>query len=990
MVQFFYGYLSAKRGLLGLLALLFAAQTTMRAQNCDPDTIAPVAVCKALVKVAIGTDNLNDCYGPAGPNNTPAAIASDRGAGTIWVKASAFDGGSYDPCGNNLRLTIRRAAPFSNTVLNLNSTNGHTPCNDVFPDFPSEFERAISEQDSIKFYAEEVGTTQTVLLRTYKLTAGGTIAIHPVTGYPIYNECQVLVEVEDKIKPVCVAPADITVTCAQFDPSFAAYGNAVLSDNACLQPAVTAVNYALFDTLCSKGTITRTFKALDCSANSSQCSQKIVVNYEQNYFVRFPNDVEGGNLSPTGAYGQPTFFGEDCELLGLSYSDQVFTVGSNTNLRIERTWTVINWCTYNPTLPMIAIPNPNPSAISGHPANLPGPIVSAPGTASPWKSTISKITPTDPVPTDFSTFWNADANGYTFLQLINVVDTFYVTVQGSVFSDTLVNCSYDAGEPLLAQWTVRATGLISGQVKEVQTDANGQYSMVLDGIDTLVNITLVSAGNFGQNCQTNYHVQTVVGQAVSQHIPVHLEQRCALLSVGIASPVLRRCLPSRYYVDACNLSGETVPGAYVEVELDSYIDFIASSIPGTLLSGNLYKFQLGDLQAGDCNRFYLDVVVNCAAPIGYTHCSEAKIFPVDDCRRNANWSGADVDVTAICDGDSVRLQVANIGVGPMAQILDFVVVEDIIMRQTGGFQLGVGEHIDLSYPADGGTWRLEAEEEPLHPFGGVQAVALEGCGGLNQPGLVNLWPLSDTNPFEGTDCQQNVGSFDPNDKQAFPVGFGVNHFLKSNTDLEYLIRFQNTGTDTAFTVKVLDTLSQHLLPATVRVLASSHPMEFTILGGGVLQFLFNNILLPDSNVNTQASNGFLKFRVSQRLDNQEDTRIENSAAIYFDFNEPVVTNTTFHTINNHALNVGIVNPTLAGNSVQVFPNPTADVAMFKFEKSVKEGSFELTNQMGQVVRQEKINGIQFLFERSGMPAGIYFFAIHAGNDVPFTGKILIK
>jgi hypothetical protein len=70
----------------------------------------------------------------------------------------------------------------------------------------------------------------------------------------------------------------------------------------------------------------------------------------------------------------------------------------------------------------------------------------------------------------------------------------------------------------------------------------------------------------------------------------------------------------------------------------------------------------------------------------------------------------------------------------------------------------------------------------------------EGCGGLNEPGLVNLFTLSNNDPFVSLDCTQNAGSFDPNDKQAVPRGYGQEHQIKPNTDIEYLIRFQNTGT----------------------------------------------------------------------------------------------------------------------------------------------------------------------------------------------------
>jgi hypothetical protein len=87
----------------------------------------------------------------------------------------------------------------------------------------------------------------------------------------------------------------------------------------------------------------------------------------------------------------------------------------------------------------------------------------------------------------------------------------------------------------------------------------------------------------------------------------------------------------------------------------------------------------------------------------------------------------------------------------MSQELNYIVVEDIIMRQTSGFQLLPGEEINISFPANGSTWRIEADEEPYHPFGGLQAAATEGCGGLNQPGLVNLFTLSNNDPFVSLD-----------------------------------------------------------------------------------------------------------------------------------------------------------------------------------------------------------------------------------------------
>ena len=180
-------------------------------------------------------------------------------------------------------------APYSDCILGLNTTNGQPACDDIFPDFPSEFERAISEQDSIKFYCCEVGTTQTVILRVYQIDVNGNFSIGP-DGTPIYNECMIQVEVQDKLKPVCISPANVTVTCEQFDPSLWLYGKASVYDNCCLDTSrvyqgqcglTHSVSYTNFDTLCNKGTIVRTFRAFDCHGQSSQCTQRVVVTYEQ-------------------------------------------------------------------------------------------------------------------------------------------------------------------------------------------------------------------------------------------------------------------------------------------------------------------------------------------------------------------------------------------------------------------------------------------------------------------------------------------------------------------------------------------------------------------------------------------------------------------------------------------------------------------------------------------------------------------------------------
>jgi hypothetical protein len=94
-----------------------------------------------------------------------------------------------------------------------------------------------------------------------------------------------------------------------------------------------------------------------------------------------------------------------------------------------------------------------------------------------------------------------------------------------------------------------------------------------------------------------------------------------------------------------------------------------------------------------------------------------------------------------------------------------------------------------------------------------------------------------------------------------------------------VIRFQNTGTDVAYKVVVVDTLSADLDVSTLQLGSVSHPYKMQVSGKGrpVLTFTFNNILLPDSNANEPASHGYIQFSIKPKAGLPEKTRIENYA-----------------------------------------------------------------------------------------------------------------
>jgi len=336
------------------------------------DDVQPAAICQQVTTVSIGVD------------------------GMVLVPSASFNSGSYDNC-SQVYLKVRRM-----------DSNG-CQSNGAF-------------YDAVKFCCSDINDTVTVVLRVYDVPVpAGEVSLSFQEEHS--NECMVQVYVQDKLKPVCQSPANTTVTCENFDPSLWAYGQPTATDNCCLDTVTTSVNYSLFDTVCNRGTITRTFRAYDCGNNSSQCTQRIVVTYNQDYWVKFPDDKIITVCDGSGTYGEPTIYDKDCELTAISYTDEIFTVVTDACFKIERTWTIINWCTYNTNVPCTYVPNPSPNPTVNHPSNLPGPVVGPGFVGQNPANTVVKINSTDPAATNYGTFWSANANCYVYKQIIKIIDT---------------------------------------------------------------------------------------------------------------------------------------------------------------------------------------------------------------------------------------------------------------------------------------------------------------------------------------------------------------------------------------------------------------------------------------------------------------------------------------------------------------------------------------------------------------------------------------
>lgn len=144
----------------------------------------------------------------------------------------------------------------------------------------------------------------------------------------------VSVNVNDKLPPILLScPQGQTITCDTYLQNYAAgveqgdysvldgFGAPTFYDNCDFD-----LNHTVTVNLsnCTEGTVTRSWTASNTNGQAT-CSQTITVKHVSDWVVEFPADFTGqcvnGQLPDTG---EPEIFFDECELVAVSYEDQVF------------------------------------------------------------------------------------------------------------------------------------------------------------------------------------------------------------------------------------------------------------------------------------------------------------------------------------------------------------------------------------------------------------------------------------------------------------------------------------------------------------------------------------------------------------------------------------------------------------------------------------------------------------------------------------------
>jgi uncharacterized repeat protein (TIGR01451 family) len=233
------------------------------------------------------------------------------------------------------------------------------------------------------------------------------------------------------------------------------------------------------------------------------------------------------------------------------------------------------------------------------------------------------------------------------------------------------------------------------------------------------------------------------------------------------------------------------------------------------------------------------------------------------------------------------------------------------------------------------------------------------------------------------------GSYDPNDKTATSGSTITPEQIQRGDYITYVVRFQNTGNDTAFRIVIEDTLDANLDWSTLQPLNTSHPFTMQVVNKNIIQFTFSNMELPPASINEAASHGFIAYKVKPKADLAQGATIKNTAHIYFDFNAPVTTNTVNTQV---VLLSAIKNNSKSDGKVSVYPNPNNGIFNLEFTANYASLlSITIFDVTGKLVYQNNVQHFQksvLSIDSQNLSSGLYSVILKTDKE-QITEKIII-
>jgi uncharacterized repeat protein (TIGR01451 family) len=573
-----------------------------------------------------------------------------------------------------------------------------------------------------------------------------------------------------------------------------------------------------------------------------------------------------------------------------------------------------------------------------------------------------------------------------------------VCTGGYVFCDGNNSGIYESGEYVLSNAPITVTNLVNGNTVSITTNTAGYYSADIAGFsgDSLtVSINPNYLANLGYT--TSFPVIEIMaldcqsgGSQMLNSIPI----QCADFN-----PYPYLCYSGYIFCDAngngiqspgeapimgapITLGWTTLNSANVTVYSDSsgYFEYCGSIYGVTSMAvatvSSAWLLDNGSTLPNNNNVFGINgSATSITQPISIpVYCAGSATACSDLWTTVTPWIGYFQGQNA-----TIRLNWGNYGPGATPYTLT--------LNWPANVTLNTSSILNPNYVINGNsiTWTINSTQTSFTTTDHLSFTLPSGL--INGEQHMFTSTITSSN---GTDCYEgnnNGGllqilgnSYDPNDKTVFKKSFYENYgtaFQESTIDwfvddeLEYTIRFQNTGTAPAQNIFIIDTLDAELDWSTFKLLQTTHDMQIVNLGNGIIRFEFNNIWLPDSSESQELSQGHIIFRIRENLGNELFSEITNTAYIFFDWNPAIITNTTYN-INDWLEFVGEEN----AFNVEAYPNPMLNELTLKVEGPF---NYEIHDLTGRKLMQGMGVG-QTTISTEALASGTYLISVYANGS----------
>ena len=249
----------------------------------------------------------------------------------------------------------------------------------------------------------------------------------------------------------------------------------------------------------------------------------------------------------------------------------------------------------------------------------------------------------------------------------------------------------------------------------------------------------------------------------------------------------------------------------------------------------------------------------------------------------------------------------------------------------------------------------------------------------------------DVTPIDNSSSVSEIirASYDPNEKSILSGEKLTPAQVANGNYISYIVHFQNTGNDTAFTVVVLDTLSPNVDMNSLQVTRASHPYTLDIINGHILKFTFRNIRLS-YNTNNTSSTGYVAYKIKPLSSLSAGSVVNNTAQIFFDYNQPISTSTVQTQI--YLISAVQHQHSQSGN-LQLYPNPNNGNFSLNYDNNgVANLYLQVLDVSGKTVLEKQVahqDKSEIKLNLSGLQKGIYWIKLTDRNEF-YTKAVIIQ